>query len=50
MQRIVPIALGMLALSIPAVAQTAAVITERALAVAPRQMREGATVIQWKAD
>src|SRR5580693_8148185 len=50
MQRIIPMVLGMLAVSVPTVAQTAAEITERALAAAPRQMREGATVIQWKAD
>src|ERR1700693_4705665 len=50
MQRIVPIVLGMLAVSVPAVSQTPAESMERALAAAPRQMREGATVIQWKAD
>jgi hypothetical protein len=50
MQRIIPIVLGMLAVSVPGVSQTPAEIMERALAAAPRQMREGATVIQWKAD
>jgi len=50
MQRIIPIVLSMLAISLPTLAQTAPEITERALAAAPRQLREGATVIQWKAD
>jgi hypothetical protein len=40
----------MLAISGAAIAQTAAEVTERALAAAPRQMHDGATVIQWKAD
>jgi hypothetical protein len=44
------IVLGALAVSGGALAQTTAEIIERALAPAPRQMREGATVIQWKAD
>ena len=41
---------GVLAVSTSAFAQTAAEIIERALAPAPRQAREGATVIQWKPD
>jgi hypothetical protein len=50
MRRIIPIVLCMLAVAVLAVAQTASETIERALAAAPRQMREGATVIQWKAD
>src|SRR5579863_6658676 len=49
MKRIIPIVAGMLAVVIGAWAQTAPEI-DRALAAAPRQMREGATVIKWKAD
>src|SRR5580658_2892396 len=45
----VPVVLGVLATA-AAVAQSSAEITARALAAAPRQMREGATVIKWKAD
>lgn len=37
-------------LSFLAMAQTPADSIQRALAAAPRQMREGATVVQWKAD
>jgi hypothetical protein len=50
MKRIVLFVLGVLALSTSAFAQTPAEIIERALAAAPRQMKEGATVIKWKAD
>jgi hypothetical protein len=50
MKRLIPIALGMLAISIGVFAQTQAEVIDRALAAAPRQMRDGATVIQWKAD
>lgn len=50
MKRMIPIVLGMLAISAGAFAQTDAEIIDRALAAAPRQMREGATVIKWKAD
>jgi hypothetical protein len=50
MKRMIPIVLGMLALSIGASAQTPAEIIDRALAAAPRQMKEGATVIKWNAD
>jgi hypothetical protein len=49
MRCIVPVVLGVLA-SGAAFAQSSAEIIERALAAAPRQLREGATVIQWKAD
>jgi hypothetical protein len=47
MTRIVPIVLGVLAVSTSALAQTTAETIDRALAAAPRQMREGAAVIKW---
>jgi len=56
MKCIVSIVLGLMAVSTGAAAQTPAEATaapdaiERALAAAPRQMKEGATVIKWKAD
>jgi hypothetical protein len=50
MKRMIPIVLSVLAVSTSALAQTAAEITDRALAAAPRQMRDGATVIKWNAD
>jgi hypothetical protein len=61
MTRIVSIVLGVLAISTSTSAQTAPATTtpaagtasaaiERALAAAPRQMREGATVIKWNPD
>ena len=50
MTRIVPIVLGVLAVSTSALAQTTAETLDRALAVAPRQMREGAAVIKWNPD
>jgi hypothetical protein len=49
MKRIVLFVLGV-AVSTSAFAQTAEETIERALAAAPRQMKEGATVIKWKAD
>jgi hypothetical protein len=49
MKRLV-LVLGVLAVSIGASAQTPEETIERALAAAPRQMKEGATVIKWKAD
>src|ERR1700704_123627 len=49
MKRIALIALGLLVASTAAFAQGDDAI-ERALAAAPRQMKEGATVIKWKAD
>src|SRR6267142_5217377 len=49
MKRIL-IVLGVLAVSTSAFAQTADETIERALAAAPRQMKEGATIIKWKAD
>src|SRR6266540_5231699 len=50
MKRIVLFVLGVLAISTSAFAQTPEETIERALAAAPRQMKEGATVIKWKAD
>jgi len=50
MRRIVPIVLGVLAVSTSVFAQTTAEIIARALAAAPRQMQEGAAVIKWKPD
>ena len=50
MKRVVLFVLGALAISTSAVPQTTEETIERALAAAPRQMKEGATVIKWKAD
>jgi hypothetical protein len=50
MKRVIAMALGVLSVSITAFAQTADETIERALAAAPRQMKEAATVIKWKAD
>ena len=50
MKRIVLIVLGVLMASTGASVQTPDESIERALAAAPRQMKEGATVIKWKAD
>src|SRR3984957_7997304 len=50
MKRTLALAVAALAISTGAVAQTPAESMERALAAAPRQMHDGATVIQWKAD
>jgi hypothetical protein len=50
MARIVLIVLAALSVSSSASAQTPDEAIERALAAAPRQMREGATVIKWKPD
>jgi hypothetical protein len=50
MKRIVPIVVGMLALAAGASAQTNEEIIDRALSAAPRQLRDGATVIKWKSD
>src|SRR3954463_10832889 len=51
MKCMVPIVLGLLAVSAGASAQAPPDESiERALAAAPRQMKEGATVIKWKAD
>jgi len=50
MTRIVPVMLGVLAISTSAWAQTPPDNFDRALAAAPRQMKDGATVIKWKPD
>lgn len=50
MKRSVLFVLGVLAVSTAAIAQTPEETIERALAAAPRQQREGATVVKWKAD
>src|SRR5262249_17081020 len=50
MTRIVFVAVGALALTTAAFAQTNDESIERALSAAPRQMKENATVIKWKAD
>jgi hypothetical protein len=50
MKRFVAIVLGVLAVSTTAFAQTPDESIERALSAAPRQMKEGAAVIKWKAD
>jgi hypothetical protein len=49
MKRIALVA-GILAVSAAAFTQTPDEAIEKALAPAPRQMKEGATVIKWKAD
>jgi uncharacterized lipoprotein NlpE involved in copper resistance len=49
MKRIILFVLGVL-VATSAFAQTPAESIDRALAAAPRQMKEGATVIKWKAD
>src|SRR5213594_692388 len=50
MKRIIPVVFSILAVSAIALAQTPAETIEKALLAAPRQMKEGATVIKWKAD
>jgi hypothetical protein len=50
MRRTIPIILGMLAISAGAFAQTNDELIDRALAAAPRQMKDGATVIKFHAD
>ena len=50
MKRIVLAALGVLAVSSTTFAQTPDEAVEKALTAAPRNMKEGATVIKWKAD
>jgi hypothetical protein len=46
----IPIVLGALALSTGVFAQATGDTADRALAAAPRQLREGATIIKWKPD
>src|SRR5438128_7365123 len=50
MKRMIPVVLSILAVSAVAFAQTPAETIEKALLAAPRQMKEGATVIKWKSD
>src|SRR3954468_11798456 len=50
MKRFFAIVFGVLAVSSTAFAQAPDESIERALAAAPRQLKEGATVIKWKAD
>ena len=50
MKRMIPVVLSILAVSAIAFAQTPAETIEKALLPAPRQLKEGATVIKWKAD
>lgn len=50
MKRIVPIMLGALVVATGAFAQTAEETIQKALLAAPRNMKDGATVIKWKSD
>src|SRR3989304_29266 len=50
MKRMIPVVFSILAVSAIAFAQTPAETLEKALLAAPRPMKEGATVIKWKAD
>jgi hypothetical protein len=50
MKRIALIGVGLLAMSASSLAQAPAADIERALLAAPRNMRDGAMVIKWKAD
>jgi hypothetical protein len=50
MTRMVLLVIGVLAVSTGALAQTTQETIDRALAAAPRNMRDGATVIKWKPD
>jgi hypothetical protein len=50
MKRFIAMALGVLAVTTTAFAQTTDEIIERALSAAPRQLKEGAAVIKWKPD
>ena len=50
MKRFIALAIGVLALAPAAFAQTADEAIEKALLPAPRNMKEAATVIKWKAD
>src|SRR5436309_8356828 len=49
MKRVIVVALSILAISAAAFAQSSAEI-DKALLAAPRQLKEGATVIKWKPD
>src|ERR1700692_2907967 len=50
MRRMIPIVLGTLAMSAGALAQAPADALATALAAAPANQREAATVVKWKAD
>ena len=50
MKRVVLIAVGVLAIATSAFAQTTEEIIDRALAAAPRQIKDATTVIKWKPD
>ncbi len=50
MKYLIPIVLGMLAVSTSVIAQTTEETIDRALAAAPRQLHDAATVVKWKAD
>ena len=50
MKRMTTVVLTIIAVSVVAFAQTATADLEKALLPAPRQMKDGATVIKWKAD
>lgn len=50
MKHLTVIALGLLVFATSASAQTSDEAIERALAGAPRQLKDGATVIKWKSD
>src|ERR1700720_4939914 len=50
MNRMIPIVLSALAISTSALAQAPADANATVLAAAPANLREGATVVKWKAD
>jgi len=50
MKRMIFVVLSMLMISATAIAQTTEEMIEKALLPAPRNMKEGATVIKWKSD
>src|SRR6266478_7183427 len=50
MKRIVMFVLGLMLVSISALAQAPDAVVEKALLAAPANLREGATVIKWKPD
>ena len=50
MKRMIPVVLSMLVFSAIAFTQAPADEIDKALLPAPRNMKEGATVIKWKSD
>ena len=50
MKRFIALTISVLTLAPVALAQTADEAIEKALQPAPRNMKEGATIIKWKAD